>query len=331
MKILHTADLHLKEISDVSILQEIISCAESHGAELILIAGDLFDSSADADSLKEALKPIWNNYSGDVLIIQGNHDFSHFKGDKDWAENVSIANDRPYSVCEIDGTIFVCVPYQKDVSLADIDLPHADILVTHGTFKRDVYPEDIVGKYRYVALGHYHDWFDTYIEGCMVVNPGSPCQNVRRGKGPRCVSLLDTHSWLMERIILPVSFTEYKMINISVLDSNKEICTRLEMAAGVLVEYPNARLTLILQGSLAGNHMSINKRAKLWEEFLKEKGIDTARISWDLENVLQISDEVMYSSFARALIDKIAEDLPNELNKLAPYLLERLQETKNLK
>ncbi|OIN57064.1 metallophosphoesterase family protein [Arsenicibacter rosenii] len=86
MKILHTADWHLgKKLFDKSraqeqkdVLEEIISIATNENVDLILVAGDLFDTftpSAEAeDLLYSTLKTLSDGGRRPVIAIAGNHD-----------------------------------------------------------------------------------------------------------------------------------------------------------------------------------------------------------------------------------------------------------------
>lgn len=86
MKILHTADWHLgKKLFDKSraqeqkdVLEEIISIADTEQVDLIVVAGDLFDTftpSAEAeDLLYSTLKTLSDGGRRPVIAIAGNHD-----------------------------------------------------------------------------------------------------------------------------------------------------------------------------------------------------------------------------------------------------------------
>lgn len=90
MKILHTADWHLgKKLQEHSrleeqkeILDEIIQIAEEEKVDLILLAGDIFDSfnpSHDAiDLLYKKLKKLSNDGKRPIIAISGNHDSTQF-------------------------------------------------------------------------------------------------------------------------------------------------------------------------------------------------------------------------------------------------------------
>ena len=334
MKILHTADLHLQNLEHLSLVKTLVRTAESRRADLILIAGDLFDAQADGRELEAALLPIWESFSGEVLIIPGNHDYKYLRDRTELAPNAVVASQTPYSVVDFGGVTLLCVPYQPRIALSDLILPEEfiDIIVAHGTFgtkENEYFPihaSDLSDRYRYAALGHYHTWFDKYVNGCFVVNPGAPRQIRKSDHGARCVSLLDTDSWLTERIIIPVSFVEHKTIAVSVMDSHAEIGERLVFASAFLRENPHARLKLSLVGSVMYSNISLSQRIGLWSEILRSHKIDPASIEWDLKGIKQISEDVLYSFFARSMIDKIAVENPKELSELAPYLLERLQE-----
>lgn len=86
MKILHTADWHLGKRLDrfsrleeqVSVMEEIITIADDEHADMILIAGDLFDNFNPAVEAVElfykTLKRLSQNGKRPVIAISGNHD-----------------------------------------------------------------------------------------------------------------------------------------------------------------------------------------------------------------------------------------------------------------
>src|SRR5690554_6441145 len=86
MKILHTSDGHLgKRLGDMSrleeqkaVMQEICDVADREEADVVIVAGDLFDTfnpTAEAvDLFYKTLKQLANNGSRLVIAIAGNHD-----------------------------------------------------------------------------------------------------------------------------------------------------------------------------------------------------------------------------------------------------------------
>ncbi|MGL4394534.1 MAG: metallophosphoesterase family protein [Brevinema sp.] len=334
MKILHTADLHLKDKEHLSVLQAIIDLANKEQVELIIIAGDLFDMSANGRILEAAMLPIWEQFYGSVLIVPGNHDYKFLNNRTELAPNVVVAHQTPYSVAEIDGIYFVCVPYQKDISLSDIDIPlyEPSVLISHGTYEGGenskyfpISATDLSGRYRYVAIGHYHQWSDRWVGGTCVVNPGSPRQTRKTDVGVRYVSILDTNAWLTERVVLPIEFVEYQKVSLSVTDSEPAIQEKLLRATAALVQHPFARIELSLQGTLVFSKYSLSERVDTWTYFLAQRGRNIKQITWDLTKLTQISNNVMQSQFTKLMVDQIAEISPEEVNDLAPFLFERLQ------
>lgn len=333
MKILHTADLHLKSKEHISLVDTIIHMANQELVDLIIIAGDLFDMANQGRDLESALLPIWEKFSGDILVVPGNHDYKYLNNRTELAPNVIIANQVPYSVAKIDGVYFICVPYQKDISLEDINIPlyEPSILITHGTFgKQDTYfpimPMDIAGRYQYVALGHYHSWFDRWEEHTLVVNPGAPRQTRKTDKGIRYVSLLDTDTWHMEKIALPVTYVEYKTVNLSIVDSLDEIKGKLLTAVQEMNHHPYCEVEIILQGSILYTDVSLSEHLEKWNRLLEANNINIGKVRWNTEKVTQISPSIVYSSFSKLLSDKILEKHPEELEELSHFLFERLQQ-----
>ena len=90
IKILHTADWHLgKRLQDASrleeqklVLEEITAIATSEEADMVLIAGDIFDgfnpSHEAIELLYKTLRKLSNNAQRPIIVISGNHDSTQF-------------------------------------------------------------------------------------------------------------------------------------------------------------------------------------------------------------------------------------------------------------
>lgn len=90
MKILHTADWHLGKRLQAyprleeqkEVLQEIVDIAEKEQVDLILLAGDIFDSfnpnHEAVELLFKTLKKLSNNGQRPIIAISGNHDSAQF-------------------------------------------------------------------------------------------------------------------------------------------------------------------------------------------------------------------------------------------------------------
>jgi DNA repair exonuclease SbcCD nuclease subunit len=79
MRILHVADLHLctaERDYSLAVLDEIIEIAARERAEILLLAGDVFDSYSDAESLRDDVAARFDSLAAECtpFYIPGNHE-----------------------------------------------------------------------------------------------------------------------------------------------------------------------------------------------------------------------------------------------------------------
>lgn len=221
LKILHTADIHLKkngEDSDysLSVLDEIISVANERQITHLLICGDLFESFNDLSdsSLLAKTRGIFNklNENCKVICITGNHellgksaseriDAYNFGRIKFVSENVEFFAE--------EAAEFIAIPFSKNyTSLFSKQFPSKQktrIVLMHGT-DSTIYTgpdteknDDEIGSSQipdvllhllqadYAALGHIHEAREAHSEDTIAVYCGSP-RVWRKGEfGPRKV------------------------------------------------------------------------------------------------------------------------------------------------
>nr|WP_319488805.1 DNA repair exonuclease [uncultured Caproiciproducens sp.] len=190
IKILHCADLHLgAELASVGnkarqrreemlmTFDRIVSMCKTESVELLLIAGDLFESSntdsAAVHSVKKALSEIPDAV---VAIAPGNHDYVSLDSpyaDGDWPANVHIFQsgidffELPDKGVRVWGAGFTGT-YVTESLLKEVNVPEDDmvnICVMHG----DLVAENQTSNYNpvtpsqirfsgmdYIAFGHIH-------------------------------------------------------------------------------------------------------------------------------------------------------------------------------
>ncbi len=75
-RILHTADLHMAFLGDkgCSGLETVVNTAVSQRADLLLIAGDLFDNNRIEDNLMEFVRGQFWRLPIPIVVLPGNHD-----------------------------------------------------------------------------------------------------------------------------------------------------------------------------------------------------------------------------------------------------------------
>ncbi len=212
MKLLHTADLHLKRGKEerLEVLAWLLEKAGDLKVDYFIIAGDLFDSDADATILRQKLRNMFDSVRYKFLIIPGNHDEHSFGPDFEYGDNVVQMTDKPFQIIEADGMKICGVPYEnKRFSECNKDMPAGvEILIAHGTvydpsfiFSQledpeteymPIFPADIQNLARYVAMGHLHSRFvELRHGGTRVIYPGSPVALDTKCEGERCFSLVE--------------------------------------------------------------------------------------------------------------------------------------------
>lgn len=195
MKILHTADIHLRkgDTKRIDVLQWLIDKGTALEIDYFIIAGDLFESDADASVLRSETKKIFEKAKAKFLIIPGNHDAKSFSHDYDYGKNVIQLTKTPFEIIELNGLTACGIPYQnKKFSECVKNIPgEIDILIAHATLYDNsfifsilddketeympVYPTNLENLARYIAMGHLHSHsIEKNYNNTKVVYPGSP-------------------------------------------------------------------------------------------------------------------------------------------------------------
>ena len=225
MKILHTADVHLSEnnIERLEALKRIVEAAESSEADALVIAGDLFDTASDVESLREKVRPLFSDNSFETLAIPGNHDHRAYRREDYLGEDFTLLKNSPIEKVEIGGANIVGVPYTgKDFS--DLIQPvqearedgmenylvfHGTLLGSSGGFGEEerylpVKPEQIAETgFDYVLAGHIHSQA-SMVEagGTKFLYPGSPASVTETETGRR-------KAWMIENEAKTVSLDNF--------------------------------------------------------------------------------------------------------------------------
>jgi DNA repair protein SbcD/Mre11 len=254
MRILHTADVHLRSTADERwrAFETVLDTARSERADVLVVAGDLFDRDGDARALKSDLRRRFEQFAGAVVIIPGNHDARGIRPGDFFGDNVRILAGGD-TVAEIDGVCFVGVPFEDvgiDQTLARLRAasaqrrPGASVLLYHGELldlspgggafgdedDREYMParlDDLAALgFDYVLAGHFHKTHD--IRACgqgYFVYSGSPISITRRetgrrhatrvdvGQAPAAVAL-DTHHFEDVTVRLSPGETEHPLVRI---------------------------------------------------------------------------------------------------------------------
>jgi DNA repair exonuclease SbcCD nuclease subunit len=202
-KIIHTADLHIKADDKVycyGVLDEIIELAKAEKADFLVIAGDLFDSFSDFETLRKEVKHKFTSLKEAgcrIICIPGNHEARGATSDLaayslDPAEFYARG---PFAVVEGGDVEFICVPHAdnydgyrewklppKKEGVARVAVLHAlnSTIFTgpdeENDSKTGVIEDDFFKRFSidYAAMGHVHSARQEYLGGAIACYPGSP-------------------------------------------------------------------------------------------------------------------------------------------------------------
>ncbi len=221
MRIVHTADLHLRSDRDErwKALTAVIDAAISAGGDVLAIAGDLFDRDCDAPALKAPLRRTFERFGGTVVVVPGNHDAGGIRPGDFFGSNVRVLAGHDL-FADVGGVRFVGVPYEDagiDGTLARLRaaarqrIDGTSVLLYHGELldlspgggafgdedDREYMPARLadLGElgFDYVLAGHFHKNHD--VRACgrgFFVYSGSPTAITRRETGRRHVTVVET-------------------------------------------------------------------------------------------------------------------------------------------
>ncbi len=219
MKIIHTADLHLKEYKDErwKALEELMAIGKKAKIEILTICGDLFDKDIDAETLRPKIREIFSNNGFKIVLISGNHDSVSYKSGMYFGEDVTdLINPFECHDVNIWGMPFEPIEREEMIdrlhSLARVlDPSKKNILLYHGElldafFSRKDFGDEGEERYMpvklsyfrdlkidYILAGHFHSKFDIrrLENGGYFVYPGSPVSITKRETGIRKINMFE--------------------------------------------------------------------------------------------------------------------------------------------
>ena len=190
VKIVHAADFHLdsafgalsaeqarqRRRESRELLTRLCNYVNQNGVDLVLLAGDLFDSDTTYRETLEALSEALGAMQARVFIAPGNHDPLTPDGPyarTRWSDNVHIfTEDRMQTItfpdlnCAVHGAAFTALECPTDSVLPGFRVPqdglihigllHGDVTTSDSRY-RPIRAADIAGSgLDYLALGHVH-------------------------------------------------------------------------------------------------------------------------------------------------------------------------------
>lgn len=188
LRFLHAADLHLdspfrgldpkqaaqRRSEQRSLLTQMAELANRQDCDLMLLAGDLFDSDNTYPETMEALTAALAQFRGQVFIAPGNHDCL-YEGSPylsaPWPENVHIFTSQKISSvtvahlgCQVYGAGFIAPDcpsllehfHIDDPGLVNLMVLHGDAQTAHSPYNPITREQIAASGLDYLALGHIH-------------------------------------------------------------------------------------------------------------------------------------------------------------------------------
>ncbi len=251
VKILHAADLHLdspfvalgeekarlRRQESREVPERLVEYANDHGAQLLLLSGDLFDGQDTYSQTAEKLACALGEFRGQVVIAPGNHDPYHSRSPYStalWPANVHIFRenrleklDLPQYGCTVWGAAFTdgsCgeLPMEPNFAAGDtvqILVLHGDVDASHSPYRPIRTSVLAQSGLDYAALGHIHQCSGVQYAGkTAYAYPGCP-----EGRG---FDELDDKGFLFGEVdkgtvqlqFVPFARRRYRKINVDITD-----------------------------------------------------------------------------------------------------------------
>ncbi len=333
MRILHTADMHLREDKQerIQALRAVLDLAEKEAVDVVLIAGDLFDSGVAANRLRPQLREILSGHSFKILIIPGNHDEHAFEGDLYFGDDVEVLINKPFSTREYAEVKVVAVPFFQ-CKIDDLALQlqqetvenKVNILLMHCTLalpftlvgdfgeeeRAQYFPvsADILAGlgYDYILAGHFHSRVYQYAlsQKSTFLYSGSPVSITRKEQGKRSIVILDVVEGFKAHAI---DTFYYDTINVPFDPFDEEGGIEFLRSEIKKHDLSNTELEINLSGFIRSNELEFSKKIGKITEGIKA-------VHPGYKNVSAVLDDNLYRRFA----DKLAgADLtPDEKKKI---------------
>ena len=339
MKILHTADIHLRELGDErwKALENIINKGNAEKIDIMVIAGDFFDSSSSG-ALRDNVRKLFAEAKFETLVLPGNHDAAILNENIFLGENVKqlLTCDNVY---EKDDVVFYPIPFSAVSESAVFDLissarrqsdeQKTNILLFHGTLKDIYYRSGSYGEesdsdympaslsffegFDYVLAGHFHSKFhiQKVAPAGYFVYPGSPVAVSRKEVGVRKVNIFNTGAAPQETE-LPENF-HYASMPI-MLDAETELDPLLSyISEGKKKIAGNAEIIPIVKGYYNKERIGLDE-AQLFEK-IKEQLPELTQDKFEAKDVSIILEDSIYAGFLEKMKDTQLPAADEELVK----------------
>lgn len=338
MKILHTADVHLRKYNDErwEALQTVLDLGNKEKVDIVVISGDLFDSVLDAESLRPKIRDLFTGNNFKIVLLPGNHDIEAYKTGLYFGKDVTIITDfqQPFSYEELCIWGLPYEPIEGEEILHKLraiskhcthDRHH--ILLYHGELMDNLYSRRDFGSegdqrympvklsyfkecnIEYVLAGHFHSKFDVrqIEENRYFVYPGSPVSITKKETGQRKVNMFLLGEPPQE---FPVDTFHYESIQIE-LDPFQSIDPIAVIEHHMQSLHPKAKIILTVTGYINSKDIGMSE-VELTESIRKsvrERIEDVHEdVHCEFRDIHTILADSLFQSFEKKLEEEDCDD-----------------------
>lgn len=326
MRIIHTADLHLKEENDErwEALLILLEEAKKREADILVIAGDLFDQKADAERLRPKIRNLFLDKKFKTFILPGNHDRDSYPDGFDFGCEIFRKDFQSFKINDVVITGLIFQDKEREYTLSrlsqlknELSSDKFNILVYHGElldafFSRNDFGEEGDKRYMPVKLsdfqdlpvncilaGHFHSRYDVFHlnNGGYFVYPGSPVSVTRKEKGIRKVN------WLVpgnppEEISLQTSHYQEITVTLDPFVDKNPLAGIRDSLSGI---NPRAKVIFIVNGYIDSEKAGLTEKelTKAVGELLGE--LELAESSFEFRDISFILENDLFREFDKRL------------------------------
>lgn len=326
MKILHTADIHIREYGDERwiALKKLMEIGKKEKIEFLVICGDLFDANIDAENLRPKIREIFSNNGFKIIIIPGNHDHKSYQ-DMYFGEDAIILTEanNPYEHKDVK---IWGMPFERMDSENILVKLHSlknklnndtkNIILYHGElldafFSRKDLGEEGEERYmpvklsyfndinvNYVLAGHFHSKFDIRMleGGGYFVYPGSPISITKREIGQRKVNIFEVGGPPKEYPLDTPHFEEVK-IELNPLKDNDPLDV---VKAHIEKVHPEARIILNIGGYINSEKIKM-KEPEFVEKIKQITNGRSVEEHLEFKDIQKLLEDDLFKSFMKKL------------------------------
>lgn len=327
MKILHTADIHLREHGDErwETLEHLIQVGKKEKVGLFVICGDLFDKGVNAESLRPKIRKTFTNNGFKIVLIPGNHDRESYEGGLYFGEDTVILTDlkTPFAYKKVTlwGMPFEPIGTEKVLnrlrSLANSLTPNTtNILLCHtelldAFFSRRDFGDEGEERYMpiklsyfedmnldYVLAGHFHSRFECWPikSGGYFVYPGSPVSITKRETDQRRVNLFEIGKPPAEYLLDTPHFQEI-VVECDPFEEKNPVETVKKCFQDL---HPQARAILTVRGFINGEAIGLSEQ-ELVKRIKKIAAGKCVEEQYEFKDIRSILEDELFKSFMEKL------------------------------